>query len=163
MRCMERPFWAANDIKYRNSILLVTGEYILLKSMPGLRLNHCAISLVLYVITSLFSFLLRMKTHFDPTGKMLRGVGITDENTSHFFWASAIQPRLFSYIWSSWSAWCTLPWTYFLDQVEQKLMSTIVVFLLSDSQNQYNWWKFYLPFVTLLYFPKYSSQGFPMS
>jgi len=25
-----------------------------------------------------------MKTHFDSTGKMFRGVGITDNNTSHF-------------------------------------------------------------------------------
>jgi hypothetical protein len=53
--------------------------------MPDIGVNPCATSLALYLTTSLFSFLLRMKTHFDPMGKMLRGVGIIDENTSRFF------------------------------------------------------------------------------
>jgi hypothetical protein len=38
----------------------------------------------LYLTTSLFSFLLRTKIHFDPTGKIWWGVGITAENSSHF-------------------------------------------------------------------------------
>ena len=84
MRCMDRSFCAANDIKYQNVIPLITGEYISSKSMPGLCVNPCATSLALYLTTSLFSFLLRTKTHFDPTRKIFRGIGITDENTSHF-------------------------------------------------------------------------------
>jgi hypothetical protein len=55
------------------------GEYVSLKSMPGLCVNPCARSLVLYLTTSLFSFRFRMKTHLKPTGKGSGGVGITDE------------------------------------------------------------------------------------
>jgi hypothetical protein len=47
-------------------------------------MNPCATSLALYITTSLFSFLLWMKTYFDLTEKILRGVSITDENTSYF-------------------------------------------------------------------------------
>src|SRR5436190_189201 len=84
MRCMDRPFFTANDIKYRNVIPLITGEYVSSKSMLSLCVNTCATSLALYLTTSLFSFLLRTKTHFDPTGKVFRGLGITTVNTSYF-------------------------------------------------------------------------------
>jgi copper homeostasis protein CutC len=47
-------------------------------------MNPYATSLALYLTTLLFSFLLRTKTHFDPTEKILPGAGVTDENTSHF-------------------------------------------------------------------------------
>ena len=60
----------------------MTGEYVSLKSMPGLCVNPCATSLALYLTTSLFSFRFRMKTHLKPTGKVFGGVGITCENTS---------------------------------------------------------------------------------
>jgi hypothetical protein len=52
--------------------------------MPNLYVNPCATSLALYLTTSLFSFLLRTKTHFDPIGKIFQEVGITDKNTTYF-------------------------------------------------------------------------------
>src|SRR5438132_2536245 len=84
IRCMDIPFCIANHIKYWNVIPLITEEYVSSKSMPGLCVNPCATSLALYLTTSLFSFLLRTKTHFDPTGNVFRGVGITEVNTSLF-------------------------------------------------------------------------------
>src|SRR6266540_558558 len=84
MRCMDRPFCTANDIKYRNVIPLITGEYVSSKSMLELCVNPCTTSLALYLTTSLFSFILRMKTRFDPTGNVFRGVGITAVNTYLF-------------------------------------------------------------------------------
>ena len=51
--------------------------------MPGLYVNTHATSLALYLTTSLlFSFRFRTKTHLNPTGKTLGGVGIADVNTS---------------------------------------------------------------------------------
>ena len=81
---IDRRFWIASDIKYRNEIPLMTGEYVSLKSMPGLYVNPCATSLALYLTTSLFSFRFRMKTHLKPTGKVFGGVDITDENNFPF-------------------------------------------------------------------------------
>jgi hypothetical protein len=46
--------------------------------------NPCATSLALYLTTSLFSFHFQMKTHLNPTGYVLGGVGITLLNTSLF-------------------------------------------------------------------------------
>jgi hypothetical protein len=62
-------------------IPLITGEYVSLKSIPGLCVNPCATDLALYLTTSLFSFRLWTKTHLYPTGKILGGVGIADVNT----------------------------------------------------------------------------------
>jgi hypothetical protein len=55
-----------------------------MKSMLGLYVNPCATSLALYLTTSLFSFCLHMKTHLNPTGKILGGLGIATVNTSFF-------------------------------------------------------------------------------
>jgi len=102
-------------------------------------MNPCAASLALHLTTSLFSFLLQTKTYFDPTGKMFRGVGITDENTSRFLSecnsASIASFHLiqserlmhFAMVLGSESSWRLLA------ILEAKLMSTIVVFLLNDS------------------------------
>ena len=54
--CIDRNFWFANDIKYRNIISLMTREYVSLKSMSSLYVNPCATSLTLYLTTLLFSF-----------------------------------------------------------------------------------------------------------
>ena len=79
-----------------------------------------------------------MKIHFDPTGKIFRGVDITDENTSHFFGECnstsiasfhLIQPKRLmpsAMVLFSGSSWRPLA------ILEEKLMSTIVVFLLND-------------------------------
>jgi hypothetical protein len=55
-----------------------------LKSMLGLCVKPCATSLALYLTTSLFLFLFRMKTHLNLTGTVLGGVGITSLNTFLF-------------------------------------------------------------------------------
>jgi hypothetical protein len=78
INCIDRRFCTTSDIKYRNVIPLITEENVSLKSTPGLCVKPCATSLALYLTTSLFSFLLRTKTHLYPTG----GVGIMAENTS---------------------------------------------------------------------------------
>jgi hypothetical protein len=78
-------FCTARDIKYRKIIPFITREYVSLKSMPGLYVNPCASSLALYLTTSLFSFCFRMKTHLNPTGWILGGVGITLLNISLLF------------------------------------------------------------------------------
>jgi hypothetical protein len=49
--------------------------------MPGLCVKPWATSLALYLTTSLFSFRLRTKTHLNPIGKTLGGVGIASVNT----------------------------------------------------------------------------------
>jgi hypothetical protein len=49
--------------------------------MLGLCVNPCAISLALYLTTSLFSFRFWTKTHLKPIGKTLQGVGTADVNT----------------------------------------------------------------------------------
>ena len=36
INCIDRRFCTASDIKYQNVIPLITGEYVSLKSMPGL-------------------------------------------------------------------------------------------------------------------------------
>jgi hypothetical protein len=57
INCKDRCFCIARDIKYRKVITFITGEYISLKSMSGLCVNPYAISLALYLTTTLFSFL----------------------------------------------------------------------------------------------------------
>jgi hypothetical protein len=78
-------FCVARDIRYRKVIPFITGEYVSLKSMLGLDVNPCATSLALYLTTSLFSFHFWIKTHLNPVGWILGGVGITVLNTSLFF------------------------------------------------------------------------------
>jgi hypothetical protein len=73
----DRCFWIARDIRYRNVIPFISEEYVSLKSMSGLYVKPCATNLTLYLTTSLFSFLFRTKTHLNPIGKDLGGVGIT--------------------------------------------------------------------------------------
>jgi hypothetical protein len=60
------------------------GEYVPMKSMSGLCIHPCVTNIVLYLTTSLFSFLFRMNTHFNLTGKILGGVDITSVNTFLF-------------------------------------------------------------------------------
>jgi hypothetical protein len=72
------------DIKYQKVIPFITGEYVSLKSMSGLHINPCAISLALYLTISLFLFLFQMNTHLNPKGKILGRVGITSVNTFLF-------------------------------------------------------------------------------
>jgi hypothetical protein len=52
--------------------------------MPGLCIKSCVTNLALYLTTSLFLFLFRTKTHLNPTGNVLGGVGITYVNTFLF-------------------------------------------------------------------------------
>jgi hypothetical protein len=66
INCIDRRFCTAKEIKYRNVILLITREYVLLKSTPGLCVKPCATSLALYLTTSLFLFLFPTKTHLYP-------------------------------------------------------------------------------------------------
>jgi hypothetical protein len=84
INCKYRCFCIARDIRYQKVIPFITREYVSLKSMSGLCVNSCATSLVLYLTTSLFSFHFRMKTHLNPTGWILGGVGTTLLNTSLF-------------------------------------------------------------------------------
>jgi hypothetical protein len=84
INCKYRCFWIARDIRYQKVISFITGEYVSLKSTLGLYVKHCATSLTLYLTISLFSFLFQMKTHLNPTGKVLGGVGITSVNTFLF-------------------------------------------------------------------------------
>jgi hypothetical protein len=63
-------FFIIRDIKYRKVILFIMGEYVSLKSMSVLYVNSCAISLVLYLTTLLFSFLSEINTYFNPIGKI---------------------------------------------------------------------------------------------
>src|SRR3954462_15827925 len=81
INCIDRRFCTTKDIRYRKVIPLITGEYVSLKSMPGLCVKPCATSLALYLTTSLFSFRFRMNTHLNPTGKTFGGVGIASVNT----------------------------------------------------------------------------------
>jgi hypothetical protein len=96
INCIDRWFCTANEIKYRNVIPLMTGEYVSLKSTPGLCVKPCATSLALYLITSLFSFLLRMKTHLYLTGRIPGGIGLTAENTFLLF-SEAISTSIASF------------------------------------------------------------------
>jgi hypothetical protein len=84
INCKDRCFCIARDIRYQKVIPFITEEYVSLKSTLGLCVKPCATSLALYLITSIFSFLFRMKTHLNPTGKILEGVGITLVNTFLF-------------------------------------------------------------------------------
>jgi hypothetical protein len=84
INCKYRCFWIARDIKYQKAIPFITEEYVSLKSTSGLCVKPCATSLTLYLITSLFSFLFQTKTHLNPTGNVLGGVGITSVNTFLF-------------------------------------------------------------------------------
>jgi hypothetical protein len=84
INCKDRCFCIARDIRYQKVISFITGEYISLKLTPGLCVKPCATNLTLYLTTSLFSFLFRMKTHLNPTEKVLGCVGITSVNTFLF-------------------------------------------------------------------------------
>jgi hypothetical protein len=84
INCKDRHFCIASDIRYRKVIPFITGEYVSLKSMSSLCVNPCATSLALYLTTSLFSFRFQMKTHLNPIGWILGGVGITFLNTFLF-------------------------------------------------------------------------------
>jgi hypothetical protein len=84
INCKVKCFCITRDIRYRKVISFITGEYVSLKSTTGLYVELCASSLTLYLTTSLFSFLFRMKTHLNPIGKILGGVGITSVNTFLF-------------------------------------------------------------------------------
>src|SRR6266508_6551319 len=107
--------------------------------MPGLCVNPCATSLALYLTTSLFSFLLRTKTHFDPTGNVFRGVGITEVNTSLFLSESNSASIAFFHLIQSerlrHSAMVLGSGSggRSIAILAEKLLSTIVVFLLNDS------------------------------
>jgi hypothetical protein len=76
----DRCFCIARDIRYGKVIPFITGEYVSLKSTPGLCVKSCVTSHALYLTTSLFSFLFQMKSHLNPTGKVLGGVCITSVN-----------------------------------------------------------------------------------
>jgi hypothetical protein len=71
INCKDRCFYIARDIRYRKVIPFITGEYVSLKSTPGLCVKPCATSLTLYLTISLFLFLFQTKTHLNPTGKIL--------------------------------------------------------------------------------------------
>jgi len=76
---MDIPLYTANDIKFRNVIPLITREYVSSKNDAGsLREPLCYKPL----FVSHHLILLQMKTHFDPTGNVFGGVGITVVNTS---------------------------------------------------------------------------------
>jgi hypothetical protein len=64
-----------SSIIYRGSF--ITGEYVSLKSMSVLCVKPCARNIALYLISSLFAFLFRTKTHLNPIIMVLGGVGIT--------------------------------------------------------------------------------------
>ena len=66
--------------------------------MPGLCMNPYATSLALYLTTSLFSFRFQTKTHLNPTGKTLGGVGIADVNT-FLLVSEAISAWIASFHW----------------------------------------------------------------
>jgi hypothetical protein len=91
-------FCVARDIRSWKVIPFITREYVSLKSMMGLCMNHCATSLVLYLTTSLFSFHFWMKTHLNLTGWILGGVGITLLNTSIFLSESSSASIAFFYL-----------------------------------------------------------------
>jgi hypothetical protein len=80
----NRRFCVARDIRYRKVITFIIGEYVSLKSMPGLYVNPCATSLVMYLTTLLFSFHFRTKTHLNLTEWVLGGLRITLLNISLF-------------------------------------------------------------------------------
>jgi hypothetical protein len=93
INCKDRCFYIVRDIRYQKVILFITGVYVSLKSMPGLCVNPCEISFALHLTTSLFSFCFWIKTHLNPTGWILGGVGITLLNTSLFL-VRQVMPRL---------------------------------------------------------------------
>src|SRR5438105_4173395 len=71
--------YTTNDIKYRNVIPLITGEYVSSKNDDGsLREPLCYKPR----FVSHHLILLQMKTRFDPTRNVFGGVGITVVNTS---------------------------------------------------------------------------------
>jgi hypothetical protein len=84
INCKDRCFYIDRDIRYQKVISFITREYVSLKSTLGLCVKRCATSLILYLTTSLFSFLFQTKTHLNPTEKVLGGVGITSLNTFLF-------------------------------------------------------------------------------
>ena len=81
INCIDRRFCTAKDIRYQKVVAPITREYVSVKSMPGFCVKPCAMSLALYLTTSLFSFRFWRKTHLNPTGKTLGGVGIASVNT----------------------------------------------------------------------------------
>jgi hypothetical protein len=90
INCKDRCFCIARDIRYQKVIPFITGEYVSLKSTPGLYVKPCATNLALYLTTSLFSFLFQTKTHLNQTEKVLGGVGIMPGNT--FLFLSEFSP-----------------------------------------------------------------------
>jgi hypothetical protein len=84
INCKDICFCVIKDIRYHKVIPFITREYVSLKSISSLCVNPYTTSLTLYLTTSLFSFHFQMKTHLNPIGWILRGVGITLLNTSLF-------------------------------------------------------------------------------
>jgi hypothetical protein len=84
INCKDIYFCIGRDIRYQKVIPFIIGEYVSLKSTLGLYVKPCVTRLALYLTTSLFLFLFRTKTHLNPTGKVMRGVGITSVNTFLF-------------------------------------------------------------------------------
>jgi hypothetical protein len=84
INCKDRRFWVTRYIRYQKVITFITGEYVSLKSMSSLYVNPCATSLVMYLMTLLFSFHFRTKTHLNLTEWVLGGLGITLLNISLF-------------------------------------------------------------------------------
>jgi hypothetical protein len=84
INCKDRCFCVVRDIRNQKVIPFITGEYVSLKSTPGLCVKPCATSLTLYLTTSLFLFLFLNETHLNPTVKVLGGVGIMSVNTFLF-------------------------------------------------------------------------------
>jgi hypothetical protein len=50
INCKDKCFWVARDIRYQNVILLITGEYVLLKSMPDLSIKNVQLA-SLYILS----------------------------------------------------------------------------------------------------------------
>jgi hypothetical protein len=122
----DRCFYIVRDIRYQKVIPFITGEYVSLKSTPSLYVKSCTTSLALYLTTSLFSFLFRMKTHLNPIslfsflfqmkthlnpiGNVLQGVGITSVNTFPFLIELSSSSIVSFHLFSP-SVSYTLPWS----------------------------------------------------
>jgi hypothetical protein len=89
INCKDGCFCITRDIRYHDVIPFITGENVSLKSMLGLCVISYATNLILYLTTSLFSFHFWIKTHLNPTGWTLGGVGITLLDTSPSYASTA--------------------------------------------------------------------------
>ena len=139
INCIDRRFCTAREIKYRNVIPPMTGEYVSLKSMSGLYVNPCATSLALCLTTSLFLFQFWTKPHLNPTGNTCGGVGITCENT-YLFVSEDISAWIASFHWfqskrvlHSAMVFGSRSFSRILAIIAKKYELTIVVFLSNDS------------------------------